>query len=60
MLISLRQRIASIMENIYVLVNRIAMKRFNCSKCLDVEENEFLTWDAHNERKVFFFFLEEL
>ena len=52
MSIRLRQRIARITENIHVLVNGIATKRANCSKCLGVEMNEFLTWDTHNERKV--------
>ena len=54
MSIGLRHRIARISESIHELVTGIGMKRANCSKCLGVEINKFLTWDTDNEEKVFF------
>ena len=54
MSIGLRHRIARITESIHVLVTGIGMKRANCSKCLGVEINEFLTCDTDNEGNVFF------
>ena len=31
----------------HVFINRISLNRVYCSKCLDVEIDEFLTWDTH-------------
>ena len=33
--------------NMHAFINRISLNRVNCSKCLGVEIDEFLTWDIH-------------
>ena len=47
MLIGSRQRIATMTESMNTLLNGISLNRVNCSKCLGVEIDEFLTWDTH-------------
>ena len=46
MLVGSRQRVATIQE-LDLSSNGISLKRVNSSKCLGVEIDEFLTWDAH-------------
>ena len=31
----------------HAFINRISLNRVNCSKCLGVEIDEFLTWNTH-------------
>ena len=47
MLVGSRERIATMTENMNTFLNRISLNRVNCSKCLGVEIDEFLTWDTH-------------
>ena len=47
MLVGSRQRIATMTENMNTFLNGISLNRVNCSKCLGVEIDEFLTWDTH-------------
>ena len=47
MLIGSRQRIATLTQELDLSINGISLKRVNSSKCLGVEIDEFLTWDAH-------------
>ena len=47
MLVGSRQRIATMTENMNTFLNEISLNRVNCSKCLGVEIDEFLTWDTH-------------
>ena len=49
MLLGSRQRIAMMSENIYnhVSINGISLNRVDCSKCVGVEIDEFLTWNTH-------------
>ena len=47
MLVGSRQRIATMTENMNTVLNGISLNRVSCSKCLDVEIDEFLTWDTH-------------
>ena len=47
MLVGSRQRIATMTENTNTFLNGISLNRVNCSKCLGVEIDEFLTWDTH-------------
>ena len=46
-LVGSRQRIAMMTVNMHAFINRISLNRVNCSKCLGVEIDEFLTWDTH-------------
>ena len=34
-------------ENIHASINEISLNRVDCSKCLGVEIDEFLTWNTH-------------
>ena len=47
MLVGSRQRIATMTVNMHAFINGISLNRVNCSKCLGVEIDEFLTWDTH-------------
>ena len=47
MLIGSRQRMATLTQELDLSINGISLKRINSSKCLGVEIDEFLTWDAH-------------
>ena len=47
MLVGSRQRIATMTENMNTFLYGISLNRVNCSKCLGVEIDEFLTWDTH-------------
>ena len=47
MLIDSRQRIATVTETLDLSINGISLKKVNCSKCLGVELDEFLSWDSH-------------
>ena len=47
MLVGSRQRIATLAQELDPPINGISLKRVNSSKCLGVEIDEFLTWDAH-------------
>ena len=47
MLIGSRQRIATVTESLDLSINGISLKKVNCSKCLGVELDEFLSWDSH-------------
>jgi len=47
MLVGTRQRIATMIVNMHAFINGISLNRVNCSKCLGVEIDEFLTWDTH-------------
>ena len=47
MLIDSRQRIATVTESLDLSINGISLKKVNCSKCLGVELDEFLSWDSH-------------
>ena len=47
MLVGSRQRIATMTENMNTFLNGISLNRVNCSKCLGVEIDEFLTWETH-------------
>ena len=46
MLVGSMRRVATIQE-LDLSINGISLKRVNSSKCLGVEIDEFLTWDAH-------------
>jgi len=47
MLIGSRQRIATVTESLDLSINGTSLKKVNCSKCLGVELDEFLSWDSH-------------
>ena len=47
MLIGSRQRIATVTESLDLSINGISLKKVNCSKCLGVELDKFLSWDSH-------------
>ena len=47
MLVGSRQRVATLTQELDLSINGISLKRVNSSKCLGVEIDEFLTWDAH-------------
>ena len=47
MLVTSRKRIATLTQELDLSINGIPLKRVNSSKCLGVEIDEFLTWDAH-------------
>ena len=47
MLVGSRQRVATLTQELDLSINGISLKRVNRSKCLGVEIDEFLTWDAH-------------
>ena len=48
MLVGSRQRVATLAQELDLSINGISLlKRVNSSKCLGVEIDEFLTWDAH-------------
>ena len=47
MLIGSRQRIATVTESLDLSINGISLNKVNCSKCLGVELDEFLSWDSH-------------
>ena len=47
MLVESRQRVATLAQELNLSLNGISLKRVNNSKCLGVEIDEFLTWDAH-------------
>ena len=47
MLIGSRQRMATLTQELDLSINGISLKRVNSSKCLGVEIDECLTWDAH-------------
>ena len=47
MLIGSRQRMATLTQELDLSINGISLKRVNSSKCLGIEIDEFLTWDAH-------------
>ena len=48
MLIGSRQRIATVTESLDLSINGISLKKkVNCSKCLGVELDEFLSWNSH-------------
>ena len=47
MLVGSRQRAATLTQELDLSLNGIWLKRVNSSKCLGVELDEFLTWDAH-------------
>ena len=46
MLVGSRQRIATMTVNMHAFINRISLNSFECSKCLGMEFDEFLTWDT--------------
>ena len=47
MLIGSRQRIATVTESLDLSINGVSLEKVNCSKCLGVELDEFLSWDSH-------------
>ena len=47
MLVGSRQRVATLTQELDLSINGILLKRVNSSKCLGVEIDAFLTWDAH-------------
>ena len=47
MLVGSRQRVATLTQELDLSINGISLKRVSSSKCLGVEIDEFLTWDAH-------------
>ena len=47
MLVGSRQRVATLTQELDLSINGISLKRVDSSKCLGVEIDEFLTWDAH-------------
>ena len=47
MLIGSRQRIVTVTESLDPSIQGISLEKVNCSKCLGVELDEFLSWDSH-------------
>ena len=49
MVISLRQRIATLEGDISLSINRVALRRVKSAKCLVLNIDEFLTWNSHTQ-----------
>ena len=47
MLVGSRQRITTMTVNMHAFITGMSLNRVNCSKCLSVEIDEFLSWDTH-------------